>query len=930
MSSSARLKYRIVKCTSEDPEFPASELLTHSSQTKGWQTARFCDFPQEIGLQFETPVHLRQVQFLSHQSKIATKIELFTALSQAGQPASYDTINFKRLGYLSLDSNERSQFQARELKSVYVDVSAQFVRIVLHKCHVNRYNIVNQVGLIALNCLGEALGPDLAIGPPAPNPVLQRGPPAGPVAAYPQQQQQQQPPAQAAAPLAQAQTAAEPQPTQQDAGQAASDEMQYDAQTLERIKALSRAKARAVEAEDYEEAKRCKEMLARLRQTGLLLRELEDRKRAAVRNEDYDAAKALKVEIDRLRSAIERPEQPPPQQLSRGNGSNGPAPGTGRPPSGGSQGSGRGPAAGGTEWAGHGGSAPRGGHQPHMTPSPIPFASSPSPEPDFGRPHSGGKSSPSPSMGGASKPPPPKAFQPPVEEDDFQSEAPSRREQQQQPLSPPLPANGGARVARTPPLGSSRGGAPPPAPAASELPPEYAPVSEKGGGSDFDAANHPLSGVPNVEDLNKPEALHGNFVKEADPLIAVFGEYVTQCVYSKTWNLRDAALQKLMLDLQDGVRSEMDPNQLFTAYIQVLKRMIPDKNVQVCLSAGSLLQAVSSQLISSPLRRPDVQSALDSLMPLLVERLGDSNARVDHVVRDAYSDLMRNATVGTAFTAQYVLKPPKKKSVNPRVYVARLQLLTAMVSEAGVQPDSKEGLPLEPAVQLAMEWFNQRDAEVRESAVKLVGACYAHAGLPRIEKHLANLRQAQREIFDEEFERVDSGEGLGAGNDDGLGALPPPQKPPARSAAASNRSTPKNSGGTPRAGAPGGTIPEEEDDADWVEDPSHCSFCGWQNPSNAKETMIWHLYSECPRLTPCKYCEQVIGIHELATHWTECEKATDEVKGAAQDMALDCCPLCSTNVGGTEEQHFHHHLIDVGCECNPRDKFRQVLQQQAK
>ena len=28
--------------------------------------------------------------------------------------------------------------QARELKSVYVDVSAQFLRILLHKCHVNR------------------------------------------------------------------------------------------------------------------------------------------------------------------------------------------------------------------------------------------------------------------------------------------------------------------------------------------------------------------------------------------------------------------------------------------------------------------------------------------------------------------------------------------------------------------------------------------------------------------------------------------------------------------------------------------------------------------------------------------------------------------------------------------------------------------------
>ena len=42
-----------------------------------------------------------------------------------------------------------------------------------------------------------------------------------------------------------------------------------------------------------EEAKRCKEMLTRLRQAGQMLRELEDKKRKAVQGEDYDAAKAL-------------------------------------------------------------------------------------------------------------------------------------------------------------------------------------------------------------------------------------------------------------------------------------------------------------------------------------------------------------------------------------------------------------------------------------------------------------------------------------------------------------------------------------------------------------------------------------------------------------------------------------------------------------
>lgn len=52
---------------------------------------------------------------------------------------------FKRLGYLSFDSNERSNHQARELKSVHVNVHAFLLRLVIHRCHVNKLNIYNQV-----------------------------------------------------------------------------------------------------------------------------------------------------------------------------------------------------------------------------------------------------------------------------------------------------------------------------------------------------------------------------------------------------------------------------------------------------------------------------------------------------------------------------------------------------------------------------------------------------------------------------------------------------------------------------------------------------------------------------------------------------------------------------------------------------------------
>jgi centrosomal protein CEP104 len=77
-------------------------------------------------------------------SQIATKIEIYTGNLPPGE-SDPDKVVFKRLGHLSFDPNERSNHQARELKSVHVATVALILRFVIHRCHVNKLNIYNQV-----------------------------------------------------------------------------------------------------------------------------------------------------------------------------------------------------------------------------------------------------------------------------------------------------------------------------------------------------------------------------------------------------------------------------------------------------------------------------------------------------------------------------------------------------------------------------------------------------------------------------------------------------------------------------------------------------------------------------------------------------------------------------------------------------------------
>jgi len=36
-----------------------------------------------------------------------------------------------------------------------VDSNAVLLKLIFHKCHLNNFNVFNQIGLIALNCIGD-------------------------------------------------------------------------------------------------------------------------------------------------------------------------------------------------------------------------------------------------------------------------------------------------------------------------------------------------------------------------------------------------------------------------------------------------------------------------------------------------------------------------------------------------------------------------------------------------------------------------------------------------------------------------------------------------------------------------------------------------------------------------------------------------------
>ena len=72
-----KVGFKVLVSSGADENHPAVELEDQNPNAKGWQSQRFCSFPQELVLQLGCKARLRKIQLLSHQFKIATKIELF-------------------------------------------------------------------------------------------------------------------------------------------------------------------------------------------------------------------------------------------------------------------------------------------------------------------------------------------------------------------------------------------------------------------------------------------------------------------------------------------------------------------------------------------------------------------------------------------------------------------------------------------------------------------------------------------------------------------------------------------------------------------------------------------------------------------------------------------------------------------------------------
>ncbi|KAG7668381.1 putative Centrosomal protein of 104 kDa [Nannochloris sp. 'desiccata'] len=704
----ANIGFTILECSGEDADSPCTELLAHTQDSKGWTTPRNGTFPQHLTLQLEHPSRLQQIQLLSHEYKIAGKIELQVASSSTSTDKSPQ--EFTRLGFLSFDPNDRTNYAARELKSVTLpDVEATAVKLIIHRCHANTMNTHSQACLIMLNLVGEPLHQVSSSSTTtsatailaASMPVLLSAPPA---------------------PLT--------NPTSSNSNtSSSSNEENVDEVTAQRISELQEKKAAAVAIEDYDEAKHLKAEIEKLRAAGAKMAALEAKKKAAVDAEDYDTAKALKIELERMR-----------QKAYAAN------------------------AQGGDHHDRH-------HHESHSDNADI----------NNSMERMMLSSGQQQQQQAAATP-----FSPALCSMDSSSVSKSDRhspeiitstfmqnntQQQQRPAT-----SGGAssdwrsydeRPARAAGVydithfeNLNADSAPPGAVLTSPIPGGNTPLRRIDENADHGtnsgqqtaaaagettAAAEALVPCPPApagfpSELPLPEPLSHDDAKESGHMEAIIGEFLTRCLYSKSWQLREAGITAMATavstsspDALPRLDGDGDALRLLCGVVaQGLKARIP----AIAAAALDLLRSLVRSAAARQLPSRDLHAALSELLPGVAERACDpgTTARTREHAVEALVDISKVKESGLKSLTGIFLKPYKITEF-PKITQGRLYLLGALLPVLGVVPNNNSlhgddtssspggsigGFSAEAVVQFCCPALKSANAEVRSAAAQLV------------------------------------------------------------------------------------------------------------------------------------------------------------------------------------------------------------------
>jgi centrosomal protein CEP104 len=262
----------VVGATSEVPEHPLYSIISNEKK-EGRCSSPFCKYPQEVIIQLNKPSKLSQINLTLHESKIPTKIDFYYFYPEQkkekgkNKKESFDLNNipFLKLGFITPNSNQKTNFKAREFQKIKINQNVFFIKFVLHKNHINLENKYNQVSIISVEFFGNEIE-NFSDFHKYSNINMSNN--------------------------------------KEIANKQKYNDEDLDEVCLSKLKEIKITLDLCVQKEKYESAKIFRELYQRVRLLGEKMKNLSDSKLKCIEINDFDSCKKLQGDIDRIKKLI--------------------------------------------------------------------------------------------------------------------------------------------------------------------------------------------------------------------------------------------------------------------------------------------------------------------------------------------------------------------------------------------------------------------------------------------------------------------------------------------------------------------------------------------------------------------------------------------------------------------------------------------------
>mmetsp|Transcript_3582 Transcript_3582/g.8995 ORF Transcript_3582/g.8995 Transcript_3582/m.8995 type:complete len:576 (+) Transcript_3582:119-1846(+) len=266
-----------------------------------------------------------------------------------------------------------------------------------------------------------------------------------------------------------------------------------------------------------------------------------------------------------------------------------------------------------------------------------------------------------------------------------------------------------------------------------------------------------------------------------------FGAMIAQSIQSSKWDQRTQALKSIGavlkgLDLKgmakpgstcpSGVGLKLrDRVGCWRSSVQLLHMIMKDKVIPVRLACNELFMESFSH-VAGIIADEDLQLALSSLVPSLLERLGDSNLRLHESARKCVFHCAEEEGLlgleGVLQTLRKQLDVKHKSSDRAKTLFGILDTVNFLVRHFPGHRQDRDVSPIEEDnddLCIAGSSWNQDDVlpfivagmhdsngpRIRNSAVQLAVTVYATFGLEAVEPMLASMRPAIQALLRQKF-----------------------------------------------------------------------------------------------------------------------------------------------------------------------------------